>query len=356
MNTYSCKYCAYTGDKSSFFEHIRKSDCSDKRYEKKNESTLTETDITFGKYKDLKLSNMLRDRKYCQWLLEQDWFVKQYEYLYNRVKAHSPKKFFVVKPAYQLKSDTVQNFIDNYEYFHLCPLSELKIDLTDQEKICYSFYLETIENLKTKIMNNIGEKANIFDIKAPSKWLILFEKKTTLSRDIFKEFLSAHELPNITSLVEDIKKMGGIEYKGAKSFLIAKEKSLKQEKYWEDILKTFYGQDIGVQFKYKKCIFDFINTKLSILYECKLGLKDFDKTQYNKYLATLGTYTLIYLIGNDCVIDLSAKTIFTTNTMHYKAYLLTVDNPTDFEKIVQTFSYIEVKNITDYFKNDFKML
>ena len=58
---------------------------------------------------------------------------------------------------------------------------------------------------------------------------------------------------------EDIKKEGGIEYKGAKSFLIAKKNSQNQENFWEQILKEKYGEDIGTQFKYENCIFDFIN-------------------------------------------------------------------------------------------------
>lgn len=316
---------------------------------------LNETDITFGKYKDSSLSKLLRDRKYCEWLLLQPWFVKQYEYLYNKVKEHNPRVYFVQKPDYKLEkvgTDYVNHFLDNYQYFHLTPIDELKIDLTETEKICYSFYLKTLDKLKLKIVNNIGENANIFDIKAPTSWLMDFETKTGLSRDIFKEFLTAYDLPNITSVVEDIKKMGGIEYKGAKAYLIAKDNSLKQESYWENILKRYYGQDIGVQFKYKSCIFDFINTRLGILYECKLGLKDFDKNQYNKYLATLGAYQLVYLIGNDCVIDLSKKTIFTPNVLNYKLYLTSLEKPTDFEAIIVSFQFVPLKSVDEYFINE----
>ncbi|MBZ5782277.1 hypothetical protein, partial [Klebsiella aerogenes] len=76
-------------------------------------------------------------------------------------------------------------------------------------------------------------KINPFDIKAPSSWLKDFEKKTELNRDVFKEFLASYSLPNIPYIIEDIKKVGGIEYKGAKSFIIAKNNSLKQEEFWE---------------------------------------------------------------------------------------------------------------------------
>ena len=60
---------------------------------------LTENDITFGKYKDLTLTELLKDREYCGWLLKQDWFERQYEYLYNRVKMYVPIDFFVTPKA-----------------------------------------------------------------------------------------------------------------------------------------------------------------------------------------------------------------------------------------------------------------
>ena len=37
--------------------------------------------INFGKYKGDILENMLKDRKYCNWLIGEDWFQKNYEYL-----------------------------------------------------------------------------------------------------------------------------------------------------------------------------------------------------------------------------------------------------------------------------------
>jgi hypothetical protein len=310
---------------------------------------LTENDITFGKFKDLTLADMLKDRDYCGWLLEQDWFQRQYEYLYNRVKEYNPKKSFIKTVEGEL---TAENFLENYKYFNLYPLEELKIQLSEPYKVCYAFYLATIESLKNKIVTN--KYANRFDIKAPTSWLMSFEKSSGLTRDMFKEFLAEHELPNIPYIVEDIKKMGGIEYKGAKSFLIAKEKSLAQEKYWEGILKERFGEDISVQYKLEKSFFDFIHLKTHTLYECKLGLKDFNLDQHNKYMLTekLPYVSLIYLIGRDCIINIKAKTIYTTSPATYTAYIANIPvmkSPSQFDKLIQTFSIQEIGKVEDYF-------
>jgi len=317
-------------------------------------SNLSEDTITFGKYKDLTLSHLLRDRQYCAWLLKQEWFCKQYEYLYNRVKEHSPKKFFVLKSPYKIDpSDpaVVMDFVENYEYFHLCPLRDLKIPLTENEKKCYEYYLETIRELQEKIINNIGSDPNPFNIKAPSSWLNKFEKKYGISRDIFKEFLTAYDLPNLPYIVEDIKKMGGIDYKGAKSFIIAKQKSLEQEKYWETILKSVYGEDVGTQYKFSNCFFDFIHIKTNVVYECKLGLKDFNEEQHNKYLMTLGHFSLIYLIGTDCIVNLDKKQIYTTNFSKYRDYVLNIPimkDPSKFDNLIASFTVEEISRLQDY--------
>lgn len=308
------------------------------------EKKLTEDTITFGKYKDSHISKLLRDRKYCIWLLEQDWFQKQYEYLYNKVKTFSPKQYFIPENENE-KTET--NFIENYTYFNLTPLEKIKIDLNENEKTCYKFYLEIIEQLRSKI----GKNENPFDIKAPTSWLKKFEEKTSLSRDIFKEFLSAYELPNIPYIVEDIKKMGGIQYNGAKSFIIAKNKSLKQEEFWEKYLKKFFNEDIGTQYKYKNCFFDFIHIKTNTLYECKLGIKDFNEEQHKKYLLTLGNFSLVYLIANDCIIDLYEKKIFTTEPEKYQEYLAVLKEPNKFEKLILQFPFVKILSIEDYFKN-----
>jgi len=353
-HTYNCRYCNMScPDKNSLYDHIRTSECSDKHYNRKKESKpspLSEDSITFGKYKDLTLPKMLRDRKYCLWLLEQDWFPKQYEYLYNRVKNHSPRAYFVVKPHFDIKLATlIDEFLNNYEYFHLTPLEDLKIELDNDEKTCYRFYLETIESLRQKIIANHAAGQNPYDIKAPSSWLKKFEEKSGLERDVFKEFLAAYDLPNVPYIVEDIKKVGGIEYKGAKAFLIAKEKSLAQEKFWENILKFHYGEDIGTQFKFQNCFFDFIRIKTNTLYECKLGLKDFNEDQHQKYLKTLEKFSMVYLIDQDCIVDLTRQTIYTTNPDKYTGYLLLLKEPNKFEQLVREFVITEIADLNEYF-------
>lgn len=302
--------------------------------------SLSQDTITFGKYRGQTLPILLKDRGYCSWLLKQDWFEKQYEYLYNRVKTYSPLSFFV-KPKTTEKSES-------YDFFRLYPIEELKITLSETEEKCYEFYLETISSLRKKIERNLSE--NPYDIKAPTAWLKKFEEKYKISRDTFKTFLATYELPNITSIVEDIKKMGGITYKGAKSFLIAKKNSETQEQFWGEILKACYGEDIGVQFKYRDCIFDFIRIKANILYECKLGLKDFNQEQYNKYLITLGYYSIVYLISRDCIVDLQVKKIFTIDKEKYQSYFVTTNTPTKLDLLIQDFPICEISSIKDYFK------
>ena len=56
---------------------------------------LTSDSITFGKYKGFTLGHVLKDRGYCSWLLEQDWFQNGYEYLYNRIKEYKPLVYFL---------------------------------------------------------------------------------------------------------------------------------------------------------------------------------------------------------------------------------------------------------------------
>jgi len=348
---YNCRYCKETfTDKETLYLHIRKSDCSDARYKKKKEQpSLDQDTITFGKYKDLSLSDMIRDRKYCSWLLKQEWFNEQYEYLYNRVKDHNPRVYFVRKPHYDFENSSLEDFLTNYEYFYLCPLEELKIELSEKEKICYSFYLSNIASLKQKIIDNIGSTANPCNIKAPTSWLKKFEETHSISRDSFKEFLNAYDLPNIPYIVEDIKKMGGVDYKGAKSFIIVKKKSLEQENYWEEILKKHYGEDIGKQYKFRNCFFDFIRIKTNTIYECKLGLKDFNEDQHNKYLYTLGSFFVIYLIDRDCIVDLKDSLIYTTDPDKYEHYFQTLTNGGKFHNLVKNFPIIEISDVDEYF-------
>lgn len=307
--------------------------------------------ITFGKYKDQTIYEVLKDRKYCKWLLEQEWFQTSYEYLYNRVNEYDPKPYFIV--PYIGESE---EFIDRYTYFNLTPVKDLKIELTETEEVCYIFYLVMIQKLKEKIQLRIdtGED-NPYNIKAPVRWLQSFERESGLSRDTFKTFLSSYELPNLPYIIEDIKKEGGIEYKGAKSFNIAKERSLEQEKYWEDILKERYGEDVGTQFKFENCIFDFLLISNNTIFECKLGLKDFNEEQHKKYLVTLNKYRIIYLIGNDCVIDMEKQIIYTTNKEKYIVYIGQIPlmtEPSKFDELIVEYNIEEVEDLKILFGED----
>lgn len=297
---------------------------------------LNSDSITFGKYSGKSLDNVLKDRKYCRWLIKQEWFMNSYEYLYNRMKEYKPLSYFL--KSIETDSDL---FIHRYPYFNMNSLEDVKLNLTKDEEVCYKFYLSIVKSLRDKIIDREGEP-NQYAIKAPSGWLKKFETETELSRDVFKSFLSSYELPNITSIVEDIKKEGGIEYKGAKSFLIAKENSEKQEKWWEGILKAEFGENVGTQFKYKDCIFDFINISTNTLYECKLGLKDFNEDQYRKYLIALENYRIVYLISDDCIIDMNEKVIQTTNPDKYSLYIATCKNPTNLDTIISGYKISKV--------------
>lgn len=299
--------------------------------------------ITVGKYKDKYLKDMLRDRKYCEWLLNQDWFKESYEYLYNKVKEYDPKIYFYPNEK------EIKDFLNDYKYFNFKKLDELEIELSENEKKCYEFYLSTIDELKTKIKVRIAKSdENIYDIKAPSKWLQKFEKETALSRDDFKEFINAYELPNITAILEDIKTFGGLEYKGCQSFKIAKKRSKEQEDYWQEILKEKYKEYISPQFKYDNCIFDFLNIHNNTIYECKLGLKDFNEEQYKKYLVTLDKYNIIYLIGKDCVIDMDLESIYTNDMKKYLLYQCNIpvmENPSKFDEIIFDFDIYEIDDL-----------
>lgn len=298
---------------------------------------LHENSITFGKYKGLTLKELLRDRKYCKWLIDQKWFQQQYEFLYNRIICHKPETYFI--PEIFLNQTNIDNFVVNYKYFNFLPFDELKIELSENEKICYEYYIKIIESIKSRLQENIDDCAiNPYDIKTPSSWLIKFEKKYNISRDIFKEFLVAHDLPTITTIIENVKKQGNIEYKTNKSYKIAQTNSKEQEKFWENLLKQYYLEDIYVQYKYLNCFFDFLNIKTNTVYECKLSLKDFDKDQYNKYSSIMNTYNIVYLIGYDCIMCMKNKIIYTTNTEKYLSI------------ISKEFKIKGINNIEEYFK------
>jgi hypothetical protein len=66
-----------------------------------------------------------------------------------------------------------------------------------------------IKSLKQKIIIRINDlKENVFDIKAPTKWLKKFEEEAGLPREEFKNFINSYDLPNLTYIIEDIKKQG----------------------------------------------------------------------------------------------------------------------------------------------------
>ena len=118
--------------------------------------------ITVGKYKGKYLKDLLRDRNYCQWLLQQDWFKESYEFLYNKIKEFDPKPYFIKK---ENKEEEIKDFINEYKYFNLIPIEHLEIELSNSEKLCYSFYLKTIDDLKNKIeVRKTRKDNNIYDI------------------------------------------------------------------------------------------------------------------------------------------------------------------------------------------------
>lgn len=316
---------------------------------------LTERTVTFGKYRNRTLDCLLKDRQYCEWLLTQDWFQKQYEYLYNRIKEYNPLKYFITKDKLNLNNMdnimSIEDFFNNYEYFNLTSLEECKMPLQEYEKDCYCFYLKTIEELMNRIKKNIqNNEINVFDIKAPVSLMKKFEEECKMPREYFKDFLASTGLKNIPYIVEDIKKAGLLEYKGARSFIIAKDNSLKQEKYWENILKNLFNEDIGSQYKFCNCIFDFIHINKKILFECKLNLKSFNKEQHKKYRNTLGSFSLIYLISKDCIIVLKDKKIYTTEPNLYKETLLFEKKPNDFELEIKDYEIIKIENVEEYFQ------
>lgn len=314
-------------------------------------ATLHEDSITFGKYKGLTLTELLRDRGYCKWFLEREDLAEKYSYIYNRIAEYSPQKFFLTTQRFDIEKNlkcSMGEFLRKYHWFNLLPLEEVKTELKESEKTCYSYYLELIGELREKIIG-----AGSYNIKAPVKWLKKFETKYEMSRDVFKEFLSAYELPNITYIVEDIKKMGGVQYNGARSFLIAKKKSLDQEDYWQEILKKKYGEDVNSQFQFdqggRTCFFDFIRIADEVLYECKLGLKDFNEDQHQKYMMILGYYSIIYLIGRDGVVNIGKKTIYTTHPDKYTAYINHIPDmkaPSKFDNLITDFKIELVEDIT----------
>ena len=345
--------------------------------------SLTKSLITFGKYKGRDLRDLLRDPPYCEWLLEQPWFREQYEGLCNRIESYDPTaRFFPVdrtdeKNALVPLKTSVREFLDNYKFFHLAPPEEVEPALSSVDETCYRFYLTLMSDLAARTAaTEDSEKIPPFAIKAPTRWLKRFETEEKMPRTAFKEFLQSSQLPNITTVVEEIKRMGGIEYKGAKAFLIARDRSRKQEAFWEKLLKSKYGDEIGVQYKFEgvipeakehaqdesipsaapgtavSCFFDFVHIESGTLYECKLGLKDFCPEQYGKY-RNVTDFDVVYLVAEDCIVDMTTETLWTTNVPLYTAYVAAVPDlraPSWLDDMLCTYAIREVagEGLIDY--------
>lgn len=299
---------------------------------------LTVDSITFGKYKGKTLSSLLRDRTYCKWLVGEEWFQTNYPYLHTQVREYNPSAFFIA----ETKSDDFPLVLrepDSVEHPFMSPT----------DKVCYTHYFKVIEELKAQIKTRLDKnEPNIYNIKTPTKWLQKFEKDTGLSRDSLKRFLAENDLPNITWIVEKVKALGGIVYNGNNSYKIASKNSKAQEAYWEELLKTKYGEQISCQFKLGDCIFDFLNISAGVVYECKLGLKDFNGDQFRRYTSSLSTYRLVYLISTDCIINLQTKEILTTNPMEYILYLGNLplkSTPTEFDAMIEDFDVVHVSSL-----------
>ena len=311
---------------------------------------LTTESITFGKYNGFTLGHVLKDRNYCNWLLEQEWFQNDYEYLYNRINEYDPTIYFLIKD----KGDP-NEFLDSYQYFNLVGVENVELPLSNSDKICYEYYIQMIQRFRNDILIRMeNDEENPYDIKAPTKWLQEFERLCGIPRIEFKNFLSAYELPNLPYIIERIKKEGGIEYKGAQSFLIAKARSVEQEKWWEDVLKSKYGESLGIQFKYKNCIFDFININTNTIFECKLGMKDFSEDQHTKYKLTLNKYRIIYLIATNAVIDMDKQTIYSNNISYYEGYINKIPklkSPSYLDNLIIEFNLVEIMDLPSLFGN-----
>jgi hypothetical protein len=310
--------------------------------------SLQQDSITFGKYKGTTLTQVLRDRSYCKWLLEQEWFQTNYEFLYNRIKEYDPRIYFL-----NPEQGDPDDFIDSYIYFNLTPVEKLKLDLNTVDKTCYEYYLLMIFEIRDKIYQRLeNEEENPYDIKAPTRWLKRFERECGIQRNDFKDFIAAYELPNIPYIIERVKKEGGIVYKGAQSFKIAKARSEAQELWWEEILKDKYGEDLGTQYKYGKCCFDFLNISTKTIFECKLGLKDFDEPQHAKYKIALKEYRIIYLISRDCVIEMERKCIYTLHADKYLIYIQqipTMKGSSYLDDLIKDFDIVEVEDLSTLF-------
>lgn len=321
-----------------------------------NSTVITPGLLTFGQYKGIIVEDVcFQDKQYCQWFVYKSDLPLRYPFIANFMKSFLESNPFKIKKERFEAGIEPEIFINRYCYFFLpelkeIPLSSLIIDFKDEEKVCYNFYKKVMNNFKNQIIERVIEP---FNVKLPKNWLKNFEDETKLSRDVLKEFLSRRNLPPITLILEEIKLLGGIEYKGNNGFKIATERSKTQEAFWEVLLKKYFKDEITIQHKFENCIFDFLNAKTKVLYECKLGLKDFNEKQYIKYKIALdNSFKIVYLIGEDCIVHVHDKKIFTSNQIKYKIYFAT-KKKTKLDLIIENFEIIELKNIENYFIEKF---
>lgn len=245
--------------------------------------------VPFGKYKDKDVQTLLRDRGYCVWFLTQEKLCERYSSLRERIVEAE----IVFRACLRGEGEPPFDLIDP---------SSTPIFLTDQEKVMYAYYYSLSMKLKDEMEKSVYT-GTPYLIKTPKNWLQTFEAQTGLKREDFKSFLASFDLDNITTIVEKVRAMGGMKYNGAKSYIIAKERSVAQEKWWEKKLRETYGNTVNAQYTLQSdacdtCTFDFVDHTRKIVWECKLGVKDFVASQYEKYVALLPDYKIIYLIGS----------------------------------------------------------
>jgi hypothetical protein len=283
---------------------------------------LSQDIITFGKFNGKHINEMIRDRGYIKWITTQPWLPERYPYIYKYITEYKPFEHLCQSD----EDKTVTDFVHTYKIFNLKKPEDVTIFDThgkDTDIICYRYYLSIVEILRGKIIERLEKSMeNPYDIKFSECWLVNFTNETNLQKYVFSEFIKAYELLPVTTIIKNIKYQGGIQYSRDIGFKIAKERSIEQENWWKNVLIGFYHEkDINTQYKYKNCIFDFIHIQKNIIFECKLGLKDFNNSQYVKYTLILNKYKIIYLISNDCLINIEQNILVTTNVDKYQLYI-----------------------------------
>ena len=320
------------------------------------EEPLTKTTFPIGKYRGADLSVVLRDRNYCKWLLNSHSdFETKYEYLYNRISDYNPLPELITEVT------STGRFVDEYRMFNLREIEDVTLELTPSDIACFKWYRSIITNLKTCILERLeNDHPQPYAIKAPIALKKRFFNETGLDPSILDEMTKAYDLPNIiSSVMKDIKNEAGVNYCGGSAFKIAKARSEHQEAFWETMLKMMYGESVDVQYEgVDKCIFDFINIESRTVFECKLGLTEFNVEQFKKYNSSLKQYNIVYIVGNndtdirsdhhnDYVIDMINKAIYVLESLKadLETYILNINNmknPSYLDKMITKFEVIGV--------------